>query len=100
MKIDKKMLLQIIKEEADKLASADARTAGMDASRQMGASGIDDKERAIIVDFLKIMQKAAASGNLASGIPATKISQLADILNKLSGTSPAAAAGSAETTEE
>ena len=92
MKIAKSRLKQIILEELSlivreqqALRGSDARKAGFEASKDMTASGITDEERAIIIDLLKILQKAAIAGNITSGMQATKISQLADILNKLGG---------------
>ena len=100
MKIAKSKLKEIILEEIslvvqeqEKLSGSDARKAGFEASKEMTASGIDDNERAIIVDLLKILQRAAAAGNITSGMPATRISQLADILKKLGGDGAAVEAG-------
>ena len=102
MKITKKQLKQIIKEElvlfetngqeevADdppgeitKLSRSQARQAGIEQAKATGAAGITDDERAVIKNITAKLQAAAEAGNITVGTPLKMLQRLAAALEKL-----------------
>tara|TARA_A100001515_G_C4437813_1_gene165933 strand:- start:98 stop:379 length:282 start_codon:yes stop_codon:yes gene_type:complete len=83
MKITKNRLKEIILEELaneqdDKLTTSQAKAAAMAAAKETAASGMDDKERAIIANLTKKLQTAASAKALASG----NLARIIAMLNK------------------
>tara|TARA_R110000824_G_scaffold104480_3_gene248019 strand:+ start:5448 stop:5753 length:306 start_codon:yes stop_codon:yes gene_type:complete len=95
MKINKRQLRQIINEEVktfeNKMTSQDAAKAlrGQRGSKGVGASGINDAERGVMMELLAALKLAAAAGNITSGTTGTLIERLMTLLQKVAG-APAA----------
>ena len=94
MKITKNKLKEIILEELTaldeqeptaKLSTSDARAAALDASKKVGATGIDDGERSLIATMMAKMQQAAEKGTLSSGAAVAKLQMLNAELDKIIG---------------
>ena len=98
MKIDKKRLRQIIKEEVqkfeeragggDRFSTQDANAALQQqrGSQGVGASGINDAERGVMMGLMNALKVAAAKGNITSGAAAAQIERLMGMLEKVAGT--------------
>jgi len=94
MKITKSRLKEIILEELTtldeqeptaKLSTSDAAAAAVAASKNVGASGIDDGERSLIATMMAKMQQAAEKGTLSSGAAVAKLQMLDAELDKIIG---------------
>ena len=77
MKITKSQLKQVIKEEFEKMASADVRAQRAGDLKQKVASGVTDQERGIVQKLQAQLAQAAKIGNIASG----KVLRLAQLLS-------------------
>jgi hypothetical protein len=104
MKITKKQLKQIIKEELalfeingqeevvpepeeeeEKLSREKARVAGIEQGKAAGTAGITDAERGVMRNILGKLQTAAADGNIMTGKPFLLMQKLAAALVELIG---------------
>ena len=86
----KEMIRDALREEEQFTAGTEKATAAAVRAGAMGAakeqsSGLTDEERGLIKQLVGILTAAAKKTNLASGVPAQKINQLAAILNKITG---------------
>jgi hypothetical protein len=94
MKINKKQLRRIINEEVQRFENkmttqgATAALHQQRGSQGVGASGISDAERGIMMELLAALKGAAAGGNITRGVAATQIERLMVILQKVAGTPP------------
>ena len=66
-----------------KLATTQARQAGIKQAKGAGASGINDKERAILKTVLDKLQATASAGDITTGRPLALMKQLLAALDKL-----------------
>ena len=65
-------------------SSQDVRSGAMGQAKEQ-ASGLTDAERGLIRELIALLTGAAKKTNIASGMPAQKINQLAVILKKVAG---------------
>lgn len=94
MKLNKKTLKEMIKKElresekftdtSQGATTGDVRSAAMGQAREQ-SSGLTNEERGLIKELVAILAAAAKKTNIASGMPAQKINQLAAILKKVAG---------------
>jgi len=66
-----------------KLATTQARQSGIKQAKGAGASGINDKERAILKTVLDKLQATASAGDITTGRPLALMKQLLAALDKL-----------------
>jgi hypothetical protein len=78
MKISKKELKELIKEEFEKVRTADVRSSAVQGVKDKVAGGVTDQERGIIQRLQQQLTKAAQVGNIASG----KVLRLAQMLSQ------------------
>lgn len=77
-KLTKKELKQLIKEEFEKVKSADVRAQAMQQAKQARQSTINDKERGVIQSLQQQLTQAAQQGNIMTG----KVFRLANLLSQ------------------
>ena len=78
MKITKRQLKKIIKEEFEKVKSTDVRAAAIADTKSKIAPGVNNQERGIIQQLQAQLTKAAQTGNIATG----KVLRLAQLLSQ------------------